>query len=353
MSSRAGRLLEVDDLSRLKGLAMSRKKAKLTKPGFIILTILAIAFLTGIAVYVLNDKQGQVADPAVISDGDDQLLLYEGGYYRLRENLETVLLMGVDKTSDFHESAGDSVNYQQADFLLLLLLDRQAQKCVPLQINRDTMCVIWQLDIYGEPLSPLNGQITLAHAYGSGGKDSCRNEVRAVSDLLYGIKIDNYVSLTMDVVPALNDLAGGVTVTVWDDFSKVSDRLVQGSEVTLTGDLALEYVRGRMDVGDGSNISRMARQRQYLTALREKLQQLQQQDPNFQMKVISAVSEGMVTDCSTYRLTELADMISTYDFDTIQTIAGEAVAGEEFMEFYADEDALYRQVIELFYVREK
>ncbi|MBQ7485485.1 MAG: LCP family protein [Oscillospiraceae bacterium] len=333
---------------------MNNEQAKLTKSGFIILAILVVLCLAaGITAYVLNDKQGQPTDPAVISDDADQLLLYEGGYYRLRDDLETVLLMGVDKTSDFHETAGGSVNYQQADFLMLLLLDKEQKKCVPLQINRDTMCVIWQLDIYGDPLVPINGQITLAHAYGSGGKDSCRNQVRAVSDLLYGMKIDNYISVTMDAVPALNDLVGGVTVTVLDDFSKISDKLVQGSEVTLTGDLALEYVRGRMSVGDGSNISRMARQRQYLVALRAKMQRMQQEDPNFQIKAISAVSDGMVTDCSTYRLSELAEMISTYEFDDIQTIAGEATAGEEFMEFYADEDALYRQVIELFYDPEK
>ena len=328
---------------------MNNGTAKLTKSGFIILAILAVLCIAGIAAYVLNDKQGQPTDPAVISDEDEQLLLYEGGYYRLRDDLETVLLMGVDKTSDFHETAGDSVNYQQADFLMLLLLDKEQKKCVPLQINRDTMCVIWQLDIYGEPLVPFNGQITLAHAYGSGGKDSCRNQVRAVSDLLYGMQIDNYISVTMDAVPALNDLVGGVTVTVLDDFSKVSETLVQGEEVTLTGDLALQYVRGRTNVGDGSNISRMARQRQYLIALKKKMQSKQQEDESFQMKALAAVSEGMVTDCSTYRLSELAEMISTYEFDEIQTIAGEAVAGEEFMEFYADEDALYRQVIELFY----
>ena len=330
---------------------MREERVKLKTIGFIILAIVAVLGIAGTAVYFLNDRQGQrPTDPSVISgDEDDELLLYEGGYYRLRSDLDTVLLMGVDKTAEYHHVEGDSVNHQQADFLLLLVLDKKNQRCTPLHINRDTMCVIWQLDVFGDPLSPLNGQITLAHAYGSGGKDSCRNEVRAVSELLYGTKIDNYVSVTMDAVPAVNDLVGGVTVTVLDDFSQVSDVLRQGETVTLTGDLALTYVRSRMYVGDTTNTSRMARQQQYLKALREKMMKARQKDANFSMKVLEAVSEGMVTDCSTYRLTELADALTAYEFDEIQMIAGETVQGEEFMEFYADEDALYRQVIDLFY----
>ena len=39
--------------------------------------------------------------------------------------------------------------------------------------------------------------------------------------------------------------------------------------------------------------------------------------------------------------------------EDFQTIAGEAVQGEEFIEYYADEDALMQQVIDLFFVPEE
>ena len=300
--------------------------------------------------YFLNGRQGQETDPAaVLEDDDAPALLYNGGYYRPREHVETVLLMGVDKFEGYDNLEGGSVNHQQADFLMLLVMDRDRGVCTPLHINRDTMCVIWLLDIYGDPLSSFNGQITLAHAYGSGGRDSCRNQVRAVSDLLYGTEIDHYISVTMDTVPTINDMVGGVTVTVLDDFSLVDSTLVKGEEITLRGDQALTYVRGRMNVGDTTNLSRMERQRQYITALRQRFLEQMERDETFTLKALSAISGGMVSDCSAYQLSHLAEELAAYEFADIQTIAGEAVLGEEYMEYYADEDALYQQVIELFY----
>lgn len=327
-----------------------KRKPNPNRSGFIILTILAVICMVGATVYFLNGRQGRVTDPAAVPESDSPALQYNGGQYRLNENVEAVLLMGVDKYEGNNGLEAGSVNHQQADFLLLLILDRDQQVCTPLQINRDTMCVLWQLDVFGEPLSAFNGQITLAHAYGSGGKDSCRNQVRAVSDLLYGMKIDHYFSVTMDAVPIINDLVGGVTVTVLDDFSSVDSTLVQGEEVTLHGDQALTYVRGRMNVGDTTNLSRMARQRQYVTALREQALKQMEQDDGFVLKALSDVSASMVSDCTVYQLSDLADALKNYEFADIQTIAGESKVGEQFMEYYADEDALYQQVIDLFYV---
>ncbi|MBO4854519.1 MAG: LCP family protein [Oscillospiraceae bacterium] len=326
------------------------RKPNPNRSGFIILAILAVICMVGATVYFLNGRQGRATDPAAVPEDDSPTLLYNGGHYRLNENVEAVLIMGVDKNEGYDDLEAGSVNHQQADFLMLLVLDRDRGVCTPLHINRDTMCVLWQLDIYGEPLSPFNGQITLAHAYGSGGKDSCRNQVRAVSDLLYGTKIDHYFSVTMDAVPIINDMAGGVTVTVLDDFSAVDSTLVQGEKVTLQGDQALTYVRGRMNVGDTTNLSRMARQRQYVTALRQQVLKQMERSEDFVLKMLSNVSASMVSDCSVYQLSDLADALTTYEFADIQTIAGESVVGEEFMEYYADEDALYQQVIDLFYV---
>ena len=37
-------------------------------------------------------------------------------------------------------------------------------------------------------------------------------------NFLMDVKIDHYISLTMDSVAVMNDLVGGVEVTVLDDF---------------------------------------------------------------------------------------------------------------------------------------
>ena len=113
--------------------------------------------------------------------------------------------------------------------------------------------------------------MALAHTYGSGGSDSCLNAVKAVSRLLGGVKIDHYMTLTMDGVGKINNLVGGVTVTMLEDFSELDPAMKKGETVTLKGEQALLYVRTRQGIGDQSNLSRMERQRQYLESFYGKL----------------------------------------------------------------------------------
>ena len=57
----------------------------------------------------------------------------------------------------------------------------------------------------------------------------------------------------------------------------------------------------------------------------------------------------MTSDCSVNRLADIADRVAEYGFSDILTIAGESVQGEEFMEFYADDEALQSMILDLFY----
>lgn len=66
--------------------------------------------------------------------------------------------------------------------------------------------------------------------------------------------------MNMDGISELNDLAGGVTVTLEDDFSSIDPAMAKGTTLTLHGDQAETFVRSRMTVGDGTNASRMERQ---------------------------------------------------------------------------------------------
>ena len=276
-----------------------------------------------------------------------EITYYNGTAYAKRENLETVLLLGVDKFEG--ETPEGYLNNQQADFLLLLVMDKENETCTPIQLNRDTMTQIQILGVTGEPAGTFTGQLALAHTYGSGEEDSCENTVLAVENLLYGVGIDHYVSLTMDGVTLLNDLVGGVTVEVLDDFSGIDDSLVQGETVTLQGQQVLTYVRSRGGMEDSSNLHRMERQRQYLSALQQQLKQASQQDSGFTLDALLQLNEYMVSDCTVNQLSDLGDSLAAYQVSDILTTAGDALEGEEFMEFTVDEAALQQLVMEVFY----
>lgn len=330
---------------------MSHHSSTARRHGKSIIIVLLACFLLAAGLMTVQYLRGkwQSAPGAPAAETDDpNVLRYNGGRYLKNDAIETVLLMGLDR---FGDQPADSVDAQQADMLLLLILDRNSGTCTPLHINRDTMCTIYQLDAMGEPFMPLNGQICLAHAYGSGGRDSCRNQVRAVSELLYDTPIDHYASVTMDAVGIINNLVGGVTVTVLDDLSALDSALVQGETVTLQGDQALTYVRARMGLADPTNLNRMKRQQQYLTALQQKFTQDLAENDDLSRQIVTAVSDDMVSDFTVNSLNSFVDMATTYTFTPIREIAGEAVYSEDRSpEFYADEDALYQTVVDLFYL---
>lgn len=330
---------------------MSHHSSTTRRHGKSIIIILLVCFLAAAGLmtgqFLLSRRQS--APAASVTERDDpDVLRYNGGRYIKNDAIETVLLMGLDKYAD---QAANSLEAQQADMLLLLILDRSNGTCTPLHINRDTMCTIYQLDALGEPFMPLNGQICLAYAYGSGGRDSCRNQVRAVSELLYDTTIDHYASVTMDAVGIINNLVGGVTVTVLDDLSALDEALVQGETVTLQGDQALTYVRARMGLADPTNVNRMKRQQQYLAALQQQFTQELAENGDLSRQIVTAVSDDMVSDFTVNSLNSFVDMATTYTFMPIREIAGEPVYSEDRSpEFYADEDALYQTVVDLFYL---
>ena len=270
----------------------------------------------------------------------------DGQWYAPKSGLETMLVIGVDKTEPLEDS-GSYNNDSQADFLLLTILDKTEETATILHLNRDIMTQIPVLGVTGQHAGFITGQLALAHTYGSGLQDSCENTVDAVSMLLGGVDIDHYVGMTMGAVPLINDMVGGVPVTVLDDFSGIDDTLVQGEEITLQGEQAIHYVRIRAGLEDSSNLNRMKRQQQYLQSLVNQVQSLGEDfAPSSQQ--MEELSRYLISDCTVQELDSMAEKISSYTLEEMQTVAGQAKKGTEYMEFYPDEAALEEQVLDLF-----
>ena len=256
--------------------------------------------------------------------------------------------MGEDK---FNAGEDDEsyVNTRQTDFLLLLMINKDQKTCQLLQLNRDTMTDIESYGVGGKSSGIFTGQLALAHTYGTGGQDSCRNTVKAVSNLLYNVNIDHYLSITMDAVPIINDAVGGVTVEVLDDMTSVDPALVKGATVKLEGEQALTYVRTRQGLDDSTNLHRMERQRQYLGELYTGLMNKMNSNEQFSADLIFSINDDLTSDCTVTQLQDLANLLKECQTSEIDTINGENVKGDEFMEFYPDESELRQYVIDHFY----
>lgn len=308
--------------------------------------LLAVFLLTGAFLLLELWEKRQSIFPE--QKTENTVYEYNGVEYVKNEDVESFLILGLDKFEDAINN--DSYNNdQRADFLMLLVFDNSEKKFTAVHLNRDTMVNMNVLGVAGQKIGTVNKQLALAHTYGNGRDVSCRNTADAVSELLNGVKVNHYLSITMDAVPILNDLLGGVEVTVLDDFSGIDDTLIKGETVTLHGDHALTYVRERYGLEDSSNSTRMVRQRQYMTAVYDKAMLKIENDDNFVIEASSKLADYIVSDRSVNQLQEIAKKLSQYKITEIETLEGESVVKDGLMEFRPDADSIDKIVFELFY----
>ncbi len=324
----------------------SEQKSKYMRAGMIILSVVLLFSVALLGISIWERNQGNFDGKDDVDKSED--VEYHGDNYVLRDDLETVLIIGLDKfESEVDNSSFD--NSQIGDFLTLLIIDKTNSSWSAIHINRDTMVDVDLLDISGQSMGTEKMQIALAHTEGNGKEVSCRNVADAVSRLLGGIKIDRYISVTMDVTTEYNDMVGGVTLEIMDDFTGVDSSMIKGETVTLNGTQALLYVRERFGLEDSSNLHRMERQRQYLSALYGKSLDCIKNDEEFIVKSTTKLFGYMVTNCTLNKLQSIASTISQYEYTKMYSMEGESKVGEEFMEFYPDKDALQDLLIEVFY----
>lgn len=319
------------------------KKKKALRVGIIVTAVILLLLSAFLFIREWEADHGKFNEQTTYISED---VYHNGQQYKKKENIETILLLGLDK---FESDNSGYNNDKQADFLMLLVVDHLSKKCEIIRINRDTMTEINVLGVAGDKIDVVEKQIALSHTYGNGREVSCRNVANAVSNLMLGIEIDHYISVTMDAVCVYNDLVGGVTLTLLDDFSDVDSTMIQGQTVTLNGEQALTYVRSRYGLDDPTNVGRMKRQKQYLEALYEKTKELISEDEAFVRNAALKVTNYIVSDCSINKLESIADSISDYEIGPITDLDGEIVKGEQFVEFHPYEESIKETVLSCFY----
>ena len=247
-------------------------------------------------------------------------LHFDGKDYQLKENMEVILIMGIDDREDIGDSQF-AIHNSQADVLY----------------------------VYAE------AQICLAHSFGKTEQGRCLNTVDAVSGLLFNIPVDHYISLNMAAISILNEQVGGVTVTVPAGLESADPAFKEGAKVRLQGKQAELFVRSRMSLENDTNEFRMERQQMFLNAWMEQANHKMDTDSGFALGLVLSLSDYMTSDMSANALSDLANQLKEYkNLGTVKTI-GETLLESEakisaFREYYVDSDDLERKVIELFYV---
>ncbi len=275
----------------------------------------------------------------------------DGKKYFPRQDITVFLIMGIDREGVVEDS-GFSRNDGDADVVVLAVFDETDKSYDLVCLNRDTMVEMPVFDIRGKAAGSEIHQLALSYTYGSGLSDSCENTQTTVSDFLYGLEIDYYLSMNMDVVGILNDAVGGVIVNVTDDFSAVDPTITKG-ELKLNSEQALNYVRTRKDLGDQMNVSRMKRHEEFMSGFFKAFGERIKESDTFALSLYEDIADYSVTNCTANTMVSLANRYSEYTLDEIVSPEGENVVGKEYMEFHVDEEKLDQLIIRMFYQEKK
>lgn len=310
---------------------------------------LLAALIAGASFMAKKDAEAPIENAGTAQNAavKQKSMTYDGQEYPMKPHLQTVLLIGTDALEAYEEKTEGVkpfYNYHQADFLTLVVLDTDNNTAEILQLNRDTMTDVPWLDVLGNYGGTEFKQLCLAYNYGDGGMKSCKNTVNAVSSLLFDAPIDHYIQIPMTAIGVLNDLVGGVPVTIEEDMTAVDPTFTEGAAVWLDGPQAEKFVRARMSLENDTNLARMKRQRQYLDSFQKRARDAFNSDSDFLVKLLEKLSEFLQSDLTAQQLSDLVTRLDNSEISPIRYAEGELKQGEQYYEFYPTESSLWDMV---------
>lgn len=284
---------------------MSRKKiGRVLIFSFLLVFVVSLIL---ICLYFINNKPKEIEDTISsvkpVKEKENGWELYSiaelDGYIEddsSREKLEGnkyILLLGIDSRED------DLVG--RSDSILLLNLDKNNDKVNLINIPRDSYVNI-----------PYYGYDKINHSYAYGSEALTTETV----ENLFGIDIDNVVSINFQSFEKVIDILGGVEVDVAFDFTEKSStgevlEFKKGKQL-LSGEEALAYARMRKQDSEG-DVGRGKRQQEVIEKVLQKGKEI---NNIFTLKTLyEEISKNVRTDI------DLTDALDYFNYiETLSTI---------------------------------
>lgn len=330
---------------------MTAPKTKLKKT-IIILSVILVFILSIFSSYFIILKIGEKRLRESLSSTDDMFssnaygdeadVYHNGKAYYYNRELINILLIGIDKENS------DDKDSKQADAIYLVSADFENKKAYIIAISRNTLTDIEIYDMNGEFLATEHKQICLSYAYGSDNEEASRLTSKAVSRLLYNIPINGYYTVFMDSMSDIVNSVGGVSITVPEDMTEVSDKWKKGAKVTVKGKDAIRYLQYRQD----SSEERLQRQKQFISSFISSAKKAVGKDISLPFEMYKKLAKDTVTDVDATSAVYLASEIIKADFEILQ-VPGKVGFDGTYETFETDESALYELILDVFYKTKK
>lgn len=331
------------------------------KKRWIWIGILVILLLVGLGwmIFVQQDRQkrqtvSMVDDKTGDNDEDYRSLINEGLTYTYNPQITTILFAGVDSEDELVTNNRYSIA-PRADAVELFIIDNYHKKISVLAISRDTITQVGRYTMNGNFRGVYDTQLGYAYSYGDGGKVSCENLLDAVSGILGGIPIHEYVITNRGSIEKINDLIGGVTVTVPNnDLVEMYPELESGHRVKLDHSNVEDFVMWRDVNISFSNNGRMERQQAFSTEFLPLFLEQVQAQPEAVWEEIDRMKDGIQTSITKNQYLNLISSLSENRFSVTDYyyLPGKDVAGDDHDEVYLNDEEKLKTILELFYLKD-
>ncbi|MFG2502206.1 LCP family protein [Streptomyces sp. NPDC048441] len=175
-----------------------------------------------------------------------------------------ILLLGSDSRAGTHGQYGSGISGARADTAMVLHVDKTHKKASVVSIPRDTMVERPQCAKPHGGTAAGAQQAMFNSSYQVGGPACTVKTVEKMS----GVRMDHYLEVDFKGFQKLIDELGGVDITTHKAINDANSGLsLNAGKHTLKGKQALELVRTRHGVGDGSDLGRIQLQQAFIKAL--------------------------------------------------------------------------------------
>lgn len=302
--------------------------------------------LTNYDNFKIDKEAVEELDDSVDVINSGSRISYDGKMYKLNENVVSIAFIGVDKES-FGLKNGAVGTGGQADTIALCVYDTQSGKVNIVYVPRDSMVDVNTYDVNGNFAGIDKEQICVSFAYGDGHEKSCERVISALSRLLFGMKVDYYISMDTDGIGNLNDAIGGITLESLETFGVFQ----KGKTYKLKGIEAERYVRYRNKaILDGDKF-RQLRQRQFFEAYYKKALQNAKSDISSVTTLYNEAKKFIVTNFGLDKTVYLASQAvkNTPSIENYITVPGKYIDGGKYAEYIVDYNSLFKIILDVFY----
>jgi LCP family protein required for cell wall assembly len=258
--------------------------------------ILIATAIGGGAMFAINSlgKNIRIIDTSDLNNSDRPKAIVETDTSPIN-----ILIMGSDSREGDGNVGYGQVDGERSDTTLLVHVYNGRQSALIASIPRDSLVTIPDCkNSAGETIKSSTQKFNAAFSIGG---PVCT--IKTIESLT-NVRIDKFVVIDFSAFKKIVDAIGGVEICLVNPISDPIRAGAGGTNLdlpagysTLNGDQALQFVRARENLGDGSDLSRIERQQAFMGAMvRDMSKKGVLTNPSLIYQILSAITQSLSTN---------------------------------------------------------